>query len=294
MINHLPLVSIVITTFNHAAFIQKAITSALGQTYTNLEVLVIDDGSTDKTKEVVEQYASVKYHYQHNQGLSSARNTGIDQSNGEYILFLDADDWLYERAVEHNLMHLQSNSSYAFACGAHDMVDVEGKLIFESYPESKTNVYSHLLLRNYLAMHAAALFKRSIMISFRYDTNLRACEDYDLYFRITRSFPVVIHDQKIAAYRRHENNMSLNAPLMLHSVLKVLEQQKHILADEEEKINFRIGRQNWIKYYVHVLYTNKIKTKGIASLTKAERSMAFRYISILVEIWLREKVSGKH
>ena len=90
-----PLVSIIIPCYNHGAYLSDAIDSVLGQTYPNLEIIVVDDGSTDETKRVAARYGDkIVYVWQHNQGLCAARNRGIDESHGTYVGLLDADDML--------------------------------------------------------------------------------------------------------------------------------------------------------------------------------------------------------
>jgi glycosyltransferase involved in cell wall biosynthesis len=100
-----PLVSIIIPTFNRAGIISKAIKSVLNQTYKNWELIIIDDGSVDNTKEVVKSYSSkyknkIKYYYKKNGGVCSARNFGIQKANGEYISLLDSDDEYKPRRIE--------------------------------------------------------------------------------------------------------------------------------------------------------------------------------------------------
>ena len=97
------LVSVIIPSYNHGNFLSRAIDSVLSQTYRNVEIIVVDDGSSDNTKQVAESFPHVVYVYQHNQGLSAARNTGIDHSKGKYLLFLDADDWLSVDAIKKDL-----------------------------------------------------------------------------------------------------------------------------------------------------------------------------------------------
>src|SRR5216110_321324 len=104
-----PLVSVVITGYNHGRFIGRAIQSVLTQTYYNIQVVVIDDGSTDDTRNVAQAFAGVVYHHQSNAGLSAARNKGVKISRGEYLVFLDADDWLYPYAIATNLNLLVEN-----------------------------------------------------------------------------------------------------------------------------------------------------------------------------------------
>src|SRR5690348_13326256 len=121
-----PIVSVIITCYNHGKFLGDAIRSVLKQTYRNLEILVVDDGSTDNTAEVVLSFADVNYVYQANAGLSAARNKGIDKSRGSFLVFLDADDWLYPDAIRTNLLYLQQNSRCAFVSGWHDKVNEWG------------------------------------------------------------------------------------------------------------------------------------------------------------------------
>ena len=95
-----PLVSVVIPCYNQAHFLGEAIESVFKQTYKHFEIVVVDDGSTDNTSEVARRYSGIRCIEQVNQGLSAARNTGIRESKGEYLVFLDADDRLYPIALE--------------------------------------------------------------------------------------------------------------------------------------------------------------------------------------------------
>src|SRR5690606_9312317 len=86
-------VSVIIPCFNHAHYLSTALESVQDQDHEQIEIIVVDDGSTDNTKEVATKYPNVKYIYKANAGLPAARNTGIDHSTGKFIVFLDADDW---------------------------------------------------------------------------------------------------------------------------------------------------------------------------------------------------------
>ena len=103
-------ISVVIPCYNHGAYLATAINSVLAQNYQPFEIIVVDDGSTDNTKEVACGFEKVQYLYQTNQGLSAARNTGIKRSTGDYIIFTDADDWFLPDALETNLELLQTTS----------------------------------------------------------------------------------------------------------------------------------------------------------------------------------------
>src|SRR5690348_11388842 len=95
-----PVVSVVIPCFNQRAYVGDAIESVLGQTYDNIEVVVVDDGSDDGSAEVIRSHRDIRYVRQKNAGLARARNTGLGASTGAFVVFLDADDWLLPRAVE--------------------------------------------------------------------------------------------------------------------------------------------------------------------------------------------------
>jgi glycosyltransferase involved in cell wall biosynthesis len=245
-----PLVSVVITGYNHAHFISRAIKSVLTQTYSNIEIVVIDDGSTDDTKNVVQSFGGVIYHYQDNAGLSAARNKGVKISRGEYLVFLDADDWLYQYAIATNLNFLVENPSWAFVSGGHDKVNQWEAIIEDDHVcDVSGNHFIHFLQGNYVGMHAAVMYRRFVFDEFQFDPELRACEDYDLYLSVTRKYPVGCHDQKLAAYFIHDQNMSGNIPLMLENVLHVLNRQKKSLTSPDEKEAYVQGVRNWSEYY---------------------------------------------
>jgi glycosyltransferase involved in cell wall biosynthesis len=252
-----PLVTVVIPCYNHARFLHEAVASVKAQTYSNTEIIVIDDGSTDDTRVVAESLAGVTYSYQHNQGLSAARNSGIRLGRGEYFVFLDADDYLYPRAIETNVAILLKDKSLAFVNGGHDKVDNKGKVIPEDpQPVVTSDHYMHLLQGNYIGMHATVMYPKWILEEFNYDKTLKACEDYDLYFRITRKYSVANHDEKVAAYRIHGDNMSANIPFMCEMVLKVQGAQQSLLKNEAEKVAFEKGIVIWRDYYGNALYSN--------------------------------------
>lgn len=250
-----PMISVIIPCYNHARFLPDAINSVKAQSYRNTEIIVVDDGSTDNTKECAAGFAEIKYIYQANSGLSAARNAGIKNSTGKYFIFLDADDWLYPEALSININYLLQNPSWAFVSGWHDKVN-EFKFPIANEEQEVVNDfhYRKLLTGNYIGMHATVLYQRWVFDYFQFDTSLKACEDYDLYFKIARKFPVGNHSQKIAAYRIHGQNMSAKIPFMLEHVLLVLKRQHGLLIDEAERNAYNQGMVIWNEYYVEKLY----------------------------------------
>ena len=114
-----PKISVVIPTYNCGALIPEALDSIFAQTFTDFEVIVVDDGSTDNTRDVVSRYREdIRYIYQNNKGVSAARNAGIKEARGQYIAFLDADDlWLPEKLASQMRVMTQSDAIGIVACG---------------------------------------------------------------------------------------------------------------------------------------------------------------------------------
>jgi len=248
-----PAVSVIIPSYNHGRYIKRAIESVLAQSFKDFEIVVIDDGSTDTTREIVYAYPDIRYVFQPNMGLSAARNTGVHYSGGEYLVFLDADDWLCEDALKTNVMILERSKSLAFVSGAH--LKVSGKKIIEI---GKTSVsedhYQHFLSNNYVGMIATVMFRRWVFDHFKFDTKLKACEDYDLYLKVSRQFPVTHHTKIIANYFFHGKNMSYNIPLMLNSALTVLKRQQHNIQNDIEHQSYEQGIHFWKDFYCGNLY----------------------------------------
>jgi glycosyltransferase involved in cell wall biosynthesis len=272
-----PLVSVIIPCYNHGAYLNEAFGSIQKQNYPAIEVIVVDDGSEDDTKQVTLSSPGVKYVYQANAGLSAARNTGIRHSTGEYLIFLDADDWLYPGAVETNLNYLLQDERLAFVSGAHDKVFTDTGTVKEEMVEIASNHYQHLLQGNYIGMHATVMYRRWVFDEFQYDVTLRRCEDYDLYLKIARKYPVVHHTEKIAAYRLHTSNMSGNIPAMLSTVLEVLKRQEDNLKSEAERQSYIKGGKVWKEYYCAELYQKLRKKKVPVSLTALNTLLRYRY-----------------
>lgn len=251
-----PLVSVIIPCFNHGRFIGEAIASVQKQSYPNTEIIVVDDGSKDNTREVASSYAGVRYIEQRNAGLSASRNTGMANSRGLFLVFLDADDVLYADGLKTNLDYLLQNPSWAFVAGAHDKTDAWLNPLNEAEESSVVlkDHYRELLCGNFIGMHAAVMYRRTVFSDFQFDTSLRACEDYDLYLKITRHYPVGCHGKKIAAYRLHGENMSAKHLMMLDNVLKVHGRQKPLLDNPSERQAWQDGLRVWKHYYANVLY----------------------------------------
>ena len=250
LINENSLVSIIIPCYNHAKYLTEAIESILLQSYKNYEIIVVDDGSTDLTSIVCHNYSQVKYVRANRLGLSGARNLGVYHAKGEFLVFLDADDYLYPDALKINLSHFTYNKKAVFVSGSHDKVNDRGEMLDTAAQiEKRVDNYEGLLHGNYIAMEGTVMYRSALFYTFYFDPLLNACEDYDINLNITRHFPSITHSGKIAAYRIHDYNMSADKNLMLNNVIKVLERQKRYLKSDKEKDAYNNGLQNWKYYY---------------------------------------------
>ncbi|UOQ67734.1 glycosyltransferase family 2 protein [Hymenobacter volaticus] len=271
-IDETPLISVIIPCYNHGSYLSEALASVQQQDYPAIEVIVIDDGSTDITRSVAQDHPWVKYIYQNNQGLSAARNKGIVHSNGQYLLFLDADDWLLPNALNINVQYLQADPSLAFVSGGHYKALVARGITENHTQKVTTHHYEYLLRGNYIAMLAAVMFHRWVFESFAYDITLKAGEDYDLYLKITRLHPVAHHTHPVAVYRIHDSNMSSNIPLMLQTILSILTKHHQYLRTDDERKAYSQGKQGWKNYYCNAIYhklqlaPSKVNMKEVKTL----------------------------
>src|SRR5215212_2774004 len=143
------LVSVISPCYNQAHFLGEAIESVLAQSYRPFEIVVVDDGSPDNTSEVAARYPRVRCIRQENQGLAGARNTGIRESKGEYLVFLDADDRLLPEALEVGVNNLKAHPECAFVSGLHQAIAADGSpLESPSPPTIKDDHYFELLQDN--------------------------------------------------------------------------------------------------------------------------------------------------
>jgi glycosyltransferase involved in cell wall biosynthesis/SAM-dependent methyltransferase len=247
-----PGASLVITCFNHAHFLPDAIDSALAQTRPFAEIVVVDDGSTDETQAVARRYPQVRYVRQDNRGLSAARNLGLRHVSAPFVAFLDADDRLMPVAVERGIECLDQHPDCSLVYGAHRWIDSngtpQGGMRFD--PCGK-DAYGDFLSRNAVGMHATVMYRRAALVAARgFDEQLRACEDYDVYLRLSQSSPVSAYGVLVAEYRQHAGNMSRDPAMMLESALQVLSRQRaRAAANPKHRRALADGVRNWKRYY---------------------------------------------
>jgi hypothetical protein len=249
-----PVVSVVVPCFNHGRFLREALAS-VGTPLTRTEILVIDDGSTDATPEVVatfettHEFRSVR---QPNAGLAAARNRGLGESRGRYVIFLDADDRLAPGAVDLGATKLDEQPGCAFVFGRCQMMDEDGTLLTTpDQPRIVRDHYRELLRRNYIWMPAMVMFRRDALDRIGgFNRHVNAAADYEMYLHIARHYPVHDHAQVVAHYRKHGTNMSGNAARMLRETLAVMRSQRPFLErDVASLAAYAEGWRRWQDFY---------------------------------------------
>lgn len=215
-----PKVSVIIPTYNHATYVGQAVESVLNQTYRDLEVIVINDGSTDETWDVLYPYIKdIRYFYQRNSGESSARNRGIKKARGKYIAFLDADDlWAPER-LAFQVPLIEKNPEVGLVYSESYRTAADGTILELALREHDRrhlsgNIFPYLLCWNVISTQTVLVRKECFERVGLFDETLSSGElvheDYDMWLRVVRYYPVLFVDKPLAYSRHHGHNQSLN------------------------------------------------------------------------------------
>lgn len=220
----LPLVSVIIPAYNAETYLSDAIESVLGQNYQPLEILVVDDGSSDRTAEIAKEYgARIRYVYQTNAGPAAARNAGINLANGEIIGFLDADDLWSKNFLTTLVNILVESPTIEIAQGVIEDVPLAESVLPENYP-----AYQFINL-------GSALYRRTVFDKISgFDETMRYGEDMDFFLRAWENniAKQVTHSARLL-YRKHEQNMTRGKKLVELGFLRVY--KKHIERDRQRK-----------------------------------------------------------
>ncbi|MGL4452579.1 MAG: glycosyltransferase [Sarcina sp.] len=209
------MISIILPVYNGEKYIQSAIKSVLAQTYQNLELIIVDDGSIDKTKEVINKFDDkrIKYIYQQNKGQAGARNKGLDLAKGDFIGFIDADD-IYERnKLEEQIEILKNDDSVdvvyndvlVFSEQQKDYI-LKSELEFENSDDFS----AYVLFRQIVPSPASMLIKSKLASNIRFDENYRYTEDYKFIIDLASIGNFRYINKVLYRYRRHDKNVTNN------------------------------------------------------------------------------------
>ncbi|MEW6126824.1 MAG: glycosyltransferase [Acidobacteriota bacterium] len=231
-----PLVSVVIPTYNSAAFLSEAITSVLNQTYRPVEIIVIDDGSTDNTETVAATFKeAIRYSKKANGGPSAARNVGIRHSSGEFIAFLDADDlWLPDK-LELQIAHFNEHPEYGVVFTGSQRFNESGVLdsnIRAGRDIPTGMIFDKILLEHFIAMPSVMVRRRCLDEVGLFDEGLIGNEDFNFYLRLAKKYPFGFVNKILVHIRCHDKNLSDNLEQMCNDEIKNLEKIAALFPDE--------------------------------------------------------------
>ena len=203
-------ISVVIPTHNRYELLKRALTSVFAQTYPPSEVIVIDDGSTDDTRQIQQDFPNVKYFYQNNGGVSRARNLGLKNATYQWVAFLDSDDeWRHDKLQEQVAFHTNNPKlfmSYTDENWIRNGVEVKMPKKFKKHGGE---IFKECLSHCIIAPSATLLHKSLLEKVGLFDESLEVCEDYDLWLRVAIEFEIGLVDKKlINKYAGHEEQLS--------------------------------------------------------------------------------------
>lgn len=242
-------VSVVIPCRDQAGYLKAAIDSVRAQTWQVVDLIVVDDGSTDGSAGVAAAAGVTVISHSH-RGLSEARNAGLRAASGDFIVFLDADDELLHDAVETGVRTLEAHPHAAVAVGRCLAMDAQGRPVpVQHHAINPADLYGEWLSKNFVWTPGAAMFRRQKLAARGgFPARLGPAADYAVYLRLARTGEAVYHGRELVRYRRHSASMSRDPALMLRTTAEVLRRErKH--APRSMRAAIKRGRQAWQAWY---------------------------------------------
>jgi len=217
-----PLISVIIPTYNSAEYIEEALGSVFEQTFQDFEIIVVDDGSTDNTAEVLKKYGDrIRYIYQENNGPASARNRGIRAARGEYIAFLDADDLWVTTKLEKQVELFSRRKELGMVTTGACSFDSKGVFGFSADKRETLmvgDIARNIFLRSNIGTPTVMVRKEVFDNIGYFEENIRQSEDDNMWIRIASHYDVELIDEALIKVRNHPQRMTLNKSELLDSV----------------------------------------------------------------------------
>jgi len=270
----MPEVSIVIPTYNCEKYLHQTLDSVINQTFSDHEIIVVDDGSTDRTRQIVKEYSHpITLIEQSNSGVCIARNRGFEISRGNYICFMDHDDYWYPDKLQSQLEVFGENPEIGIVHSKFINWEVDSSGVFPSpeeynqldIPDGTDVEYSgwvyHLYLLDSWMLTSTAMIRREVLLKCGvFDTSLPFSEDWDLWLRVTREYPIIRTTRPTTLYRQHKNQEN--------RVVRDIDYRTRLLVDSVKKwgLNSKDGRslnksafQNQLAIYHTIFALNHLR-----------------------------------
>lgn len=285
-INTVPIVSVVIPMYNVEQYIAKSVGAVLAQTFNHFELILVDDGCTDRTLEVVEQFqdSRIRVISQSNRGLSGARNTGIDVARGIYVALLDADDfWAKDKLLKH-VRHLNNRAEVGVSYCPSLFINEDNQLLgIGQFPKLVGITKQHILCRNPVGNGSSAVIRRSLLDEVGYygaghdkyrkmyfDESLRQSEDIELWIRIAITTHWIFEGikQPLTFYRVNDSGLSANLDKQFSYWQQAIDVNK-AQAPQLFKQYYQLAKAYQLRYLARRAVQNKHSAKAILLIHKA-------------------------
>ncbi len=222
-----PRVSVVIPAYNAESTLAGTLTSVFEQTYTDYEVIVVDDGSTDATPQLLAGYGDrLRVVHKENEGKpAAARNRGLEAARGTYVAFLDADDLWCPAKLAKQVALMDANPRIGLSFTAARIINGKGQVVQVNPcpPDGRGAIYGLLSIRNIMVGSSVMVRRQAVEAVGGYDESLTSIENWDLWIRIAREWLVDYVDEPLTEYRKHDGNRSVNVELRRRNIFRILE-----------------------------------------------------------------------
>ncbi|MBE9068951.1 glycosyltransferase [Leptolyngbya cf. ectocarpi LEGE 11479] len=282
MSTNTPLITVVIPAYNCQTTIRNTLRSVFEQTYSTLEIIVVDDGSTDDTLDILKTLDDDRLTVltQPNAGVSASRNRGLRHASGEFVALLDSDDlWLPDKLAD-QLEALQSESQAAVAYSWTDYIDQTGEFVRKGYYcNFQGKVHQQLLLGSFLESGSNPLIRHSALEAVGgFDESLRTCEDWDLWIRLSLHYPFVVVPKVHVKYRIATHSKSFLLDRHEAGGLAVIDKAFSQTLDSSQLTRSR-ALSNFYKYLLFKLL-DAPKTPQLQESYKSQRALRYLGLSI--------------
>ncbi len=263
-----PLISIVLPVYNGAQTIATTVDSVLHQDFVDFELLVINDGSTDSTLDILASFndSRIKIHDFKNRGLAASRNRGIHLAEGEYVAFIDADDlWTADKLAK-QLAALKEDIENGMVYSLTDCIDENDQYLGHgSHIIDSGHIYNHLLIWNFLDNGSNPLIRKHVLEEVGpFDETLAAAEDWDIWLRIAYKYKVACVPEPQILYRIHSNAMSSNIKQQEAASFRVLEKAVQRLPEGARRDDLEMqGSANLNRYFAGRLISTAADPRAI-------------------------------
>lgn len=280
------LVSVIIPCYNVEKYIEKTLKSVINQSYSNIEIILIDDGSTDNTANIISELAKednrIKYYYQNNSGVSYSRNIGIEKSKGEFICFLDGDDLYFENKIKHQLEKITENNVDICCCwNVVTSLDNENKIKSENiYTNKETLVEDFILQKAFITTNDWMIRKKVIVDNeLFFEEKYKYGEDFNFFLKILSVGEIIICEEVLTMYRINSNSSSFKITTRIneednyiYNYLNWIDTKKNIIFNKSKINNIKKILNNFLLPQV-VMRNIEFNKKKYSELTSYEKEI---------------------